>query len=105
MKQNKRGQMIMVQLLIFFMAISVMVAMIPAIREMLDIAQQSDGLNCPGYYYNGDSGNILSYNASLTKNTLACLAIKLYLPYIILVVLIGGVTKLISGRVSEGGGL
>lgn len=95
----------MVQLLIFFMAIAVMVAMIPAMKEMLDIAQQSDGLNCPGYTVEGDAGNALSYNSSLSKNTLGCLAIKLYLPYIILVVLVGGVTKLLAGRLSDGGGL
>ena len=98
---EKRGQMIMINLLLFFMAIAVTVALIPAIKEMLDLSQQSDALNCPGYYYSGDVGHTLSYNASETSSSLACLAIKLYLPYIILVILVGGVSKLLMGGMGQ----
>ena len=94
----------MVNLLLFFMVIAVLVAMIPAMNTMLNIAQQSDGLNCAGYVYKGNPNSPLSYNATLdsgTGTTLACLAINLYLPYIILVVLVAGVTKLISSRSGE----
>lgn len=89
----------MIELLIFFMGIAVMVAMIPALTEMLNIAQQSDGLNCPGYHYGGDATNPLSYNSTIGTNTLACFSIKLYLPYILLLVLIGGVSRMIGQRV------
>lgn len=95
---NKKGQMIIIQLLFLFMTIVVLVALIPALRDIIDIAQQSDGLNCAGYYYNGNAGHVLSYNSSLSTNTTACLAIKLYLPYIVLVVLIAGVTRLFYGQ-------
>jgi len=100
---NRRGQVIMVNLLLFFMALAVLVAMIPAMKAMLDITQQSDSLNCPGYTVNGDATNKLSYNASLSTSTLSCMAINLYLPYIILVVLVAGVTKLLSGRIGDSG--
>lgn len=88
----------MIQLLFLFMTIAVLVAMIPALNAVLNIAQQSDYLNCQGYSFNGDENNSLSYNSSLASNTLACLSIRLYLPYIVLVVLIGGVSKLLVDR-------
>lgn len=97
MIQNKRGQMIIINLLFLFMAIATVVALIPALSTILKMAQQSDGLNCPGYSYQGDPNNTLSYNDSLQSSTLACLAINLYLPYIVLAVLIGGVSRLLIG--------
>lgn len=102
MTMDNKGQAMMVNLLLFVMVIAVVIALIPAMNAMLNIAQQSDELNCNGYYYNGDVNNTLSYNASLATNTLACVAIRLYLPYIIIVILIGGVTKLLMGRSSGG---
>lgn len=97
MIQNKRGQMIMINLLFFFMAVATVVALIPAFSTILQMAQQSDGLNCPGYSYQGNVNHSLSYNSSLQSSTLACLGINLYLPYIVLAVLIGGVSKLLMG--------
>ena len=88
----------MANLLIFFMAIATLVALIPGLSELLNNAQQSDSLNCNGYAYNGNANHPLSYNSSLQTSTTACLAIKLYLPYIVLGVLIAGVGKLLYGR-------
>jgi hypothetical protein len=93
----------MINLLFLLMTIAVLVAMIPALNAILNIAQQSDGLNCPGYKYNGTASDPLSYNVNLPSNTLACLAIQLYLPYIVLAVLIGGVSRLIASRMEVGG--
>lgn len=101
-KINNKGQMIIIQLLFLFMTIAVLVAMIPALNSILNIAQQSDYLNCQGYVFDGNANNTLSYNSSLASNTLACLSIRLYLPYIILVVLIGGVSKLLVDRAFGG---
>jgi len=97
MIHNNKGQMIMINLLFLFMAIATVVALIPALSTILQIAQQSDGLNCPGYSYLGNSAHSLSYNSSLQSSTLACLSINLYLPYIVLAVLIGGTSKLLLG--------
>lgn len=102
---NNRGQMIMINLLFLLMTIAVLVALIPALNAILNIAQQSDGLNCPGYKLGGDANNSLSYNSSFPSNTLSCLAIQLYLPYIVLAVLIGGVSRLIASRMEMGGGI
>jgi len=100
---NKRGQMIMINLLFLLITIAVMVSLIPALNAILNLAQQSDGLNCSGYKYNGDASNPLSYNNSFPSNTLACLAVDLYMPYIVLAVLIGGVSRLIASRMEFGG--
>lgn len=97
---NNNGQAIMINMLFLFMTLAVFVAMIPALSSILNMAQQSDALNCRGYIdpYATATSN-LSYNASLPTNTLACLSIDLYLPYIVLAVLIGAVSKLLYGRI------
>lgn len=95
---NNKGQQIMVNLLLFVMLIAVLISLIPALSAMLNIAQQSDELNCAGYVDNGNPNSTLSYNSSLATNTLACVAIRLYLPYIVLIVLVGGVSKLLASR-------
>jgi len=61
-------------------------------------------LNCPGYDYK-NSGTIgdhkLDYNASLQNtDTVSCLAIGLYVPYIVLTILIAGVAKMLAGRMT-----
>lgn len=103
---NKRGSGLMdlpMNLLMLFMAITFLVALIPAFAEMQDMAQQSTSLNCVGYTYNGQAGHQLSYNATIgTKSSIGCMAIKLYIPYIVLGVLIAGVAILFYGR-QQGG--
>lgn len=89
--------MIMINLLFLLMTIAVLVALIPALSDMLNIAQQSDGLNCKGYVYDGDVNHTLSYNDAKATNSLACLAINMYLPYIVLAVLIMAVSRLLAG--------
>lgn len=98
--EDRSGQMMIIGILFLFMTITVMIAMIPALKSILNIAKQSDNLNCAGYNSTTDAS--LSYNASLNTETISCLAISLYLPYILLIVLIGGVTKLLYDK--SGGG-
>ena len=102
LKWNKKGDMFafMVNLLFLVMMLAVFVSLIPALNAILNISQQSDNLNCYGYLHNGDPNSPYSYNNSLLSNTIACLAVRLYLPYIALAVLIGGVSKLMADRVS-----
>ena len=99
---NKRANGLMdlpVNLLMLFIAVTFLVALIPAFVEMQDMAQQSTSMNCVGYIYNGDADSTLSYNATIgTKSSIGCMAIKLYLPYIVLGVLIAGVAIIFYGR-------
>ena len=102
---NKRGQTIMIQLLFLFMTFGILIALIPSLNTLLNLSQQSDYLNCQGYYLNGNVTNPLSYNVNLPSNTFACLAIRLYLPYLIVAILIGTITKVLSSRLTpEPGG-
>lgn len=102
LKEDKRGDIfgMMANLLFLFMMLAVFVAMIPALNSILGIAQQSNNLNCNGYTLNGNPNATLSYNASLASDTISCMAIRLYLPYITLAILIGGVSFLLRDRMS-----
>lgn len=104
MPKNKRGDMghLMVALIMGFMAVAMLVSLIPGFVEILDVAQNSEGLNCKGYTYNGDASNVLSYNATIgTKSTIGCLGIKLYLPYLVLAVLLGVVMYILYDKSSQ----
>lgn len=103
--KNNKGQVMIINLLFLVMTIAVMVALIPELTMLLNLAQQSDYLNCNGYKFNGDPNNPLSYNSSLDSNVLACISIDLYLPYIVMVVLIAGVSRVILGRISTESGI
>jgi hypothetical protein len=102
---NRKGQVMIINLLFLLMTIAVMVALIPQLTTLLNMAQQSDYLNCRGYSYYGDPNSVYSYNASLKSNTLACISIDLYLPYIIMAVLIAGVSRVILGRITTESGI
>lgn len=104
-KMNKRGQVMMINLLFLLMTVAVMIALIPQFNTLLNMGQQSDALNCQGYYYNGNPNHSLSYNDTLPSNTLACLGISLYLPYIVIAVLIAGVSRVILGRITTDSGI
>ena len=103
---NKKGSLMSLpmNLLVLFIVVTFLIALIPGFVQMQDMAQQSDQLNCVGYVHNGNADATLSYNETIgTKSSIGCLAIKLYLPYIILGVLVAGVALIFYGR-SVGGG-
>ena len=92
-------------LLMLFIVITFLVALIPGLVEIIDSAQASNSLNCAGYKYDGNAGHELSYNSTIgTKSSIGCMAIKLYIPYIVLGVLISGVALLFYGKAMGGGG-
>lgn len=107
---NKKGSLmdLPVNLMMLFMAITFLIALIPGFMQMQSVAQQSDNLNCYGFAYNGDANNRLSYNATLAAggqtSTIGCLAIKLYVPYIVLGVLVASVAYIFYGRTFGSGG-
>lgn len=104
-KKNNKGQVMIINLLFLLMTIAVLVALIPELTMLLNMAQQSDYLNCAGYRYQGDPNSRYSYNDSLESNTLACISIDLYLPYIVMAVLIAGVSRVILGRITTESGI
>jgi len=107
---NKKGN-VMLSLLFFIMALGVMVVFISPINDMLDLMQQADNLNCRGYLHNGqnETASQLAFNSSShageSGSPLACLSLKLYLPYILLVFLIAGISAVLGGKAGEWFGL
>ena len=102
--EDKRGAGLMdlpMNLMVLYIAVTFLVALIPGFVEIIDQAQQSDNLNCVGYKYQGCDADscVLSYNSSIgTKSSIGCMAIKLYIPYVVLGVLIAGVALIFYGR-------
>ena len=92
---NNRGNII-ISLLMLVMAILVLMAMVPAFQAALNIGRSSDHLNCPGY--TDSTTPSLSYNASLSTETISCTAMDLTLPLIVLVVIIGGIMAVLYGK-------
>ena len=98
---NNRGN-IMLNLLFFIMALGVVIAFISPINSFLDLANNSDNLNCKGYIYEGNVSHPLSFNnlsnGGASGSPIACIALKLYLPYVLLVFLIGGIAAVLTSR-------
>ena len=101
---DKRGAGLMdlpMNLMMLFVAITFLVALLPGFVDIIDMAQQSDNLNCAGYKYDGCDVDtcVYSYNSTIgTKSSIGCMAIKLYIPYIVLGVLIAGVALIFYGK-------
>jgi hypothetical protein len=98
---NNKGN-VMINTLMFILALGVVIAFISPINEFLGLASQSDALNCKGYIFDGNVNHSLSFNSTLnggaSGSPIACLALKLYLPYILLVFLVGGVASILAGK-------
>lgn len=98
---NNKGN-VMINLLLFLMGLGVLVVFIAPMNTFIGMAQGSDNLNCKGYIDpDATAGQNYSYNSSINTDSLSCLAIKLYLPYILLVFLVGGLLKVLYDRGSD----
>ena len=105
MLRNNKGQMLMIGIMVLIMALLIFVATLPAISKVIDETRQCNNLNCDGYVdpsATGSSGGNCttsnrSYNPNLSDNALSCTILDLAIPFIILGVLIGLITKLLSG--------
>ena len=101
---NRKGNMIF-GFIFFMMFLAIMVAFIGPINEMLELAQQSDNLNCKGFIYEGNANNVLSFNGTASNNQsgspIACWMLKLYMPYLVLGILILGMSAILGGRAEQ----
>lgn len=107
LRQSKRGLWkskggfinLIVGIVMGFMVVTMLVTLLPGFTEMIDVAQGSNYLNCVGYVDNRDDGGNYTYNTTIgTKSTIACLGMKLFLPYIVLGVLIALIVKILYDR-------
>lgn len=102
---NKKGQagMGMIMGLMFLvMTIIVLTAFIPVIQNQIKEMRGQDNLNCiSSKLVCGSTVNTTGascYNSSKDTETTSCLIFDIYLPYIIIAVLIGGVAGLLANR-------
>jgi hypothetical protein len=100
MLRNKGGFInLIVGIIMGFMVVTMLVTLLPGFTEMIDTAQGSNYLNCVGYTDNLNDGGNYTYNATVgSKSTIACLGMKLFLPYIVLGVLIALIIKILYDR-------
>ena len=97
-QMNNKGQMFMVKLMLIVMSIMILTAFIPVLRTTMDTARHQDALNCKSNVnVCSTSTEIPCYNSSKSAETTSCLALDIYLPYIILAVIMGGVMFLLAG--------
>jgi len=96
--RDQRGQMFMVKLMLIVMSIMILTAFIPVLRTTMDQARHQDALNCKSNVnVCSTSTETPCYNSSKSSETTSCLALDIYLPYIILAVIMGGVMFLLAG--------
>ena len=105
---DNKGQAMIMGILLLVMGVIVFIAVLPAISSVIDTARQCNNLNCEGYIDSSDarsgdtcSSTNRSYMTDETQNEFACTILDLGIPYLILAVLIGLVTKLVSGKMVE----
>lgn len=92
---------VFVSLLMFVGLLAVMVACTAPLNAVLDIAKQSDNLNCKGFDYDGNGvvGNSLyDYNSSISTDTLSCVAVDFTVPFLYLSLIFGAVAAIVMGR-------
>ena len=104
--KNKSGQMMMVGILVLVMTVLIFVSTMPAITDVLDNVKGCSSLNCAGYVDQDASGaGCSSTNTTFLpngkSNPLSCTILDLFLPFLILGVLIGLITALLHGRLSQ----
>lgn len=97
-KRNKKGNIMQLPMILIMgiVAIAILVGLLPAIVEMVNMSQQSDSLNCPGYTV--PSSPVLSYNASYPTSMMGCMFIKLTPAFMVLGVIFGLIVALLYGR-------
>lgn len=96
--RSRRGNMV-INFVLFLMGFVVLIYFINPINTFTDYAKQSNNLNCPGYVYNGDPNNLLSYNASLRSDNLSCLGVTLFLPFLFIIYLVMSVYLILYNKI------
>lgn len=104
--KGKQGQQLLVGIMIMVMAVILFIAILPAIKSIMDDARSCEYLNCAGYVDIDATGascgsSNKSYSEAADEDGLSCTILDLGIPYLILGVLVGLVGKLIAGRLVE----
>lgn len=94
--KNKGGFSLITGLLMFFLALVFLTAIVPALVDTVTDAKAADSLNCK------DAGD---YNSTINPNgsggevdSVACRALDLAIPFIVLGVIFGGIMLILYGQ-------
>ena len=108
MMQNKKGQVIIINIVMLVMALLIFMALIPVVKEQVDMARNFDSLNCKSTNVDFICKTEISpqnepcYLANYSKSeTVACAMLDRYIPYIVILVLLAGAAKLMANRVDS----
>ena len=105
-KKNKKGQVIIINIVMLVMALLVFMALIPVIKSQVDSARHYNSLNCVDTTRvcgaAGIGNSVPCYNSTYSKTeTVACAMLDLYIPYIVIIVLLAGAAKLMANRMDS----
>jgi hypothetical protein len=107
MMQEKKGQIIIINIVMLVMALLIFMALVPVVKEQVDGARNYDSLNCKStdaafICHGSPAANTPCYNSTYAKSeTVACAMLDLYIPYIVILVLLAGAAKLMANRVDS----
>jgi hypothetical protein len=100
-KKAQTGGLGMILGIVFlFMALIVLVAFLPAIQDMIHQQRGQAALNCISSKNVCGAGQVdqYCYNSTKDSETTSCLIFSIYLPFILIAVLIGGVAGVLYGK-------
>ena len=106
-RKQYRDQVIIINIVMLVMALLIFMALVPVVKEQVDGARNYDSLNCKETDTSRicvglNPGNVPCYNATYAKSeTVACAMLDLYIPYIVILVLLAGASKLMANRVDS----
>jgi len=103
--RGKQGQMIILGIMILIMSVILFIAVLPAIKNVLDNSRGCDNLNCKGYKDRDADGTSASctagnrtYDSTIEEDTITCVIVDIVLPYLILGVLVALIAGLMYGK-------
>ena len=93
----------MVGIMVLVMAIVLFIGLIPTIKTLINTSRGCSYLNCAGFVDSGASGASCTslnqtYTSSLEEDSLSCTIIGLGIPYLILGVLVAGISLLLANK-------
>ena len=100
-KAQVGGGLGMIMGIIFlFMTIVVLVGFLPAMNSLIAQQRGQDSLNCISSknVCGATQLNIYCYNATRESDSTSCMIFSIYTPFILIVVLVGGVGGILYGR-------
>jgi hypothetical protein len=102
---NNKAQMggglgMIIGIIFLFMTIVVLVGFLPAINEMIYEQRGQTSLNCVSSKNVCGAGQLdtYCYNSTKDSDTTSCTIFSIYTPFILIVVLVGGVGGILYGR-------